>query len=213
MRAIIFDYNGVLADDLHLHLEAYCELARRHKSNATPADIKKIAATTTSMAKIELIAGTTDPKVTLPLMKEKTDLYVELAKKKGVLFPDVKKVITSLSKKYLLAMATNSTREQIVRVFPPGLLKKFSVVLTYEEVTKPKPAPESLWEVLKRLSVKKEYACYVGDTPTDIAYAKNAGVLAIGITTGPYTKHQLRQEGADLVIERLSELEEFLRKK
>ena len=207
MKAIIFDYNGVLADDLELHFEAYLELAKRHKSKATKEDILAILSTAPCSAKIEMIAGTNDPTVTSRLMKEKTGIYIELAKKKGVLFPNERDVLEKLSKKYILAIISNSTREQIIKVFPQDLFEKFSVFLTYEDVEKRKPAPDSLLKVMERLGVARNEACYVGDNTADMAFAKNAGVLAVGITTGYVSREELLREGANLVIGSLSELE------
>ena len=106
---------------------------------------------------------------------------------------------------------TNTTRPQLTCAFPPELLKKFALVLTYEDVKRPKPAPDALLAVMKKLHITEEEMCYVGDTPTDIYFAHNANVLAIGITTGDYSMQQLLDEGADVVIESLADLGDVLK--
>ena len=47
---------------------------------------------------------------------------------------------------------------------------------------------------------------YVGDTGIDMETARNAGVRAVGVTSGNHTADQLRKSKADFVIETLSEL-------
>lgn len=51
---------------------------------------------------------------------------------------------------------------------------------------------------------------YVGDHHGDIAGAKAAGALAVGVATGPYTAGQLRELGADVVLGELTEFPAWL---
>jgi len=46
---------------------------------------------------------------------------------------------------------------------------------------------------------------YVGDTPSDIAGARVARALAVGVTTGPHDADELRAAGADVVLASLQE--------
>jgi phosphoglycolate phosphatase len=48
--------------------------------------------------------------------------------------------------------------------------------------------------------IEQGAAAYVGDTPSDITAARTAGVLAIGVPTGPHPADELRAAGADLVL-------------
>lgn len=51
----------------------------------------------------------------------------------------------------------------------------------------------------------------VGDTPHDIACAHAAGAIGVGVATGGFTAGQLRESGADVVFEDLSDGDRFLR--
>jgi phosphoglycolate phosphatase-like HAD superfamily hydrolase len=51
----------------------------------------------------------------------------------------------------------------------------------------------------------------IGDTPLDVDCAKAHGCRAIGVATGPYSSSQLRDAGADLAVENLTDTEELLR--
>jgi len=50
----------------------------------------------------------------------------------------------------------------------------------------------------------------VGDTPLDVACARANGAKAIAVATGPYDAAQLRESGADIVFEDLSQTGAFL---
>ena len=51
----------------------------------------------------------------------------------------------------------------------------------------------------------------VGDTPRDIEAAKANGAAAVGVTTGPYSRAQLEQAGADLVLDGIADTQAVLR--
>jgi phosphoglycolate phosphatase len=48
-------------------------------------------------------------------------------------------------------------------------------------------------------------AVYVGDTPADMAAAKVAGAVAVGVATGSFGAESLTASGADVVLETLRE--------
>jgi phosphoglycolate phosphatase-like HAD superfamily hydrolase len=55
-----------------------------------------------------------------------------------------------------------------------------------------------------------EKSVVIGDTPRDVQCAKIHGAHAIGVATGPYSLDDLREAGADLVLEDLSDKETCL---
>jgi phosphoglycolate phosphatase-like HAD superfamily hydrolase len=52
----------------------------------------------------------------------------------------------------------------------------------------------------------------IGDTPRDIACAKPYGAVAFSVATGRYSVSDLKDAGADAVMEDLSDTEEFMRR-
>jgi phosphoglycolate phosphatase-like HAD superfamily hydrolase len=48
-------------------------------------------------------------------------------------------------------------------------------------------------------------AVYVGDSPPDMAAARQAGVAAVGVTTGSFPAAELRQAGADVTLASLAD--------
>ena len=56
-----------------------------------------------------------------------------------------------------------------------------------------------------------EHILVVGDTPHDVACAHAAGALPVGVATGGFTVQQLRESGAAIVFEDLSDTAAFVR--
>lgn len=58
--------------------------------------------------------------------------------------------------------------------------------------------------------ITTEHILVVGDTPHDIACARAAGAVAVGVATGGFTVDELRASGADIVFKDLSDRGAFL---
>lgn len=54
-------------------------------------------------------------------------------------------------------------------------------------------------------------AAYVGDHLGDIAAARAAGAVSVGVATGPYTVGELREHGADVALTDLTEFATWFR--
>lgn len=93
-----------------------------------------------------------------------------------------------------------------------GLEKYLDSIVGIREAANPKPAPDIILKSLAELRTLKEEAVYVGDTDTDMKTAKNAGIRAIGMTTGNFTRGQLFEAGADFVCGDLAEILEIVEK-
>ncbi|MFC4120069.1 HAD family hydrolase [Nonomuraea zeae] len=65
-----------------------------------------------------------------------------------------------------------------------GLREHFAVVVGADQVTHPKPHPESGHLVLRTLGIPAEQAVMVGDTVHDIHMARAAGMRSIAVTYG-----------------------------
>ena len=65
-----------------------------------------------------------------------------------------------------------------------GLRKYFDVLVTGDDVTRPKPAPDGVLAACSALSVLPAEAAYVGDAPADGHAASGAGALAVAAGWG-----------------------------
>ena len=78
------------------------------------------------------------------------------------------------------------------------------------EGVRKKPAPDSIFKVIKDLQTDLQHVIYIGDSETDVQTAKNAGTECIGCTWGFRSKEVLETEGANYIIESPNEILEII---
>ncbi len=66
--------------------------------------------------------------------------------------------------------------------------------------------------IIDRFGLEKSETAMVGDRMFDIDAAKSVGVFSIGITNGCDTFDELKEHGADVIVENAAEMEQFFRK-
>lgn len=69
-----------------------------------------------------------------------------------------------------------------------------------------KPDPTGALNVLRELGGIPSETLYIGDSPTDMQTAKNAGLTAVGVTWGYRTAQELTEAGADALVHTPAEL-------
>lgn len=118
-------------------------------------------------------------------------------------------LLTRLSRLYKLAIV--STRpEADLRAYLDryGLTGCVQAVVGSDSTRRIKPHPEPLLRALDLLNVAAEQAVMVGDTTVDIAAARAAGVLAIGVLCGFGEPKDF--DGAALVLDSTADLSNWL---
>lgn len=75
---------------------------------------------------------------------------------------------------------------------------------------RPKPSPDGALKALSMLGVSEADAVYVGDGETDIATARNCGLMSVAVTWGFRDRAELEALKPDFIIDAPSELIETL---
>jgi len=112
---------------------------------------------------------------------------------------------------FYTALATNDERKDTDAILHHlGMEGLFDITLCAGEVNPPKPHPETIFTVCRKLSVHPHEAVMVGDSVTDMMMGKKAGVvLTVGILEGGVTPREELEKVADLVIDSIRELKFF----
>lgn len=106
-----------------------------------------------------------------------------------------------------LAVVSNkmmtATQELVAHFFP-----EIEVAIGEHEAEgiRKKPAPDTVFEALRRLGVAQDEAVYVGDSDVDLQTARNAGLPCISVLWGFRDRDFLLQHGATTLIEHPREL-------
>ena len=120
--------------------------------------------------------------------------------------PEAKIALNRLKKMGLkIGCITNSHRDiTAVEIEKSGLKKFFDVVITADDVKKPKPAPDMLLKACKKLKVRIEEIAFIGDTQTDRLTAEKIHCTFIGFRMNTALKIKNLSELIPLIKNKLS---------
>ena len=97
---------------------------------------------------------------------------------------------------YMTAVVSNKVDFAVQDLVKDFFVGQFDVAIGEREGVRKKPAPDSVYEVLKEFDLKKDEVIYIGDSDVDYATAKNAGVDCILVEWGFRDRAFLESLGA-----------------
>jgi len=110
-----------------------------------------------------------------------------------------------------MAILSNKPHPQTVELVKKLLAShRFEAVFGQRAGVALKPDPAAALEVTGKLGVDAGEVAFVGDSGVDMATAKAAGMLAVGVSWGLRDEPELHTHGADVVIHHPSALMEVL---
>ena len=211
IKAVIFDLDGTLVN-------AYPAV-----SSSVNYTLKSLGLPSRSHAEIKRSVGGGDRKLMAHFAGEElADRAIALyrphhakalqAKGAVKFLPGVLGVLSHLKAKGLkLAIASNRPTKftrTILKVL--GILPLFEVVLCADRADKPKPFPDMLWAIAKRLGFDRSEILYVGDMTIDVDCARRAGVRMAAVATGSSSKKELKALKPWRIIARMSEIKKII---
>jgi HAD superfamily hydrolase (TIGR01509 family) len=219
LRALIFDFDGVIADTEPLHFSGLQKTLREIGIDLTESDYFAnylgyddrgcfLAALTAHDRPI-------DPATLTQLMKRKADAYLESVKDHAVIFPGIADLVREAAARYPLAIASGALRHEIEYILEQaGLRKEFSHITSAEDVTRGKPDPQPFLlalEALRRLhdpTLAPDACLVIEDSLPGIRGAKAAGmkVLAVANTHTLQDLHEADAAAPNLDQVHLSDL-------
>src|ERR1041384_7052628 len=156
IKAIFFDFNGVITDDETIQMKPYREVLRGHQIDLTEElyfgalglSDKAFVQSMFQQAKKPL----TDP-VLATVLGAKTDLHRQMIEDELPLFPGVLTFLKAASRHFSLGLVSMANKTEISYVFQrANLTPLFSVVVTCEDVSVCKPAPDCYRAGLTKLN-------------------------------------------------------------
>ncbi|MEJ2272547.1 MAG: HAD family hydrolase, partial [Candidatus Bathyarchaeota archaeon] len=134
------------------------------------------------------------------LTEEKVRIQAENTKKVK-LMDGAYELLDELYGKTKIALATMSGRIVIDKLLTEKRIKKyFDVVITADEVSKPKPDPEVFIVSATKLGIDPQNCLVIEDSIFGLRAAKIAKMKCIGIPSGAYSKKELLKENPELII-------------
>jgi phosphoglycolate phosphatase len=115
---------------------------------------------------------------------------------------------------YKLAIASNRpTKFTRIILKTLDVLKFFDMVLCADRAEKPKPYPDILWAIAKRLKMAKTEVLYVGDMTIDIHCGHRAGIRVVAVSTGSSSKKELKDLKPWGFIDKMVQLKSIIMEK
>ena len=218
IKAILFDFNGVIIDDEPLQLKAFQQVFGADGIALTEGDYYECL----GMDDLTFIRAAftragrehTDDAVAR-VLAEKTKLHREMIADELPLFPGVVTFVKSLARRYPLAVVSMARREDIEYVLERASLKNaFTVVVSAEDVSACKPDPACVNRALEKLNERRRSkgegaltpaeCLVIEDSPPGIEAARAAGMRTLGVTN-TVPEQTLRAAGADVVTHSLAD--------
>ena len=180
-RAVLFDFDGVLADTENVHVAAWQRTFRVmgwNESDETCArageiDDRSFVAEVFARRKIE--GGDVEG-----WARRKQDLTARLLLEGGRVVAGVADLVRQLQGQTRLAVVSTAWRANVVGVLDrAGLLDAFEFIIAKEDVQAAKPNPEAYRLALGRLGLSAADVVALEDSPSGLAAAERAGVRVV----------------------------------
>lgn len=128
------------------------------------------------------------------------------------LFPGAGECIERLKNRddVLLGLATGKSRRGVANLIEQhGWEGVFSTIQTADDAPS-KPHPAMILQAMEELGVAREETMMIGDSSYDMAMARSAGVLPIGVSWGFQPVDLLLETGARRIVDTYAELDPVL---
>jgi HAD superfamily hydrolase (TIGR01509 family) len=184
-RAILFDFDGVIADTENHHVAAWQRTLTFMGLHISDEDAMRSAEVDDREFLTELFAARD-----LPVDKvdewvaRKQALAVELLRFAPRIYPGVAELVGALRGRARLAVVSGTWRENVEAILiAAGLAEAFDLIVAKKDVTRQKPDPEAYALALKKLRLSARSAAVIEDSLTGLAAARAAGIhrlIAVG---------------------------------
>jgi len=200
IRAVLYDFDGTLADSTELIMRCYRHTMSTHLGAAPPDEewLSGFGMTLeTQIARFARSAAETEAMLDTYRVYQR-----EHHDRMLVPFPGTLETVEALQRRGArLAIVTSKHRTGALRGMDLcGIVDHFPVVVTPEDVARPKPDPEPVLFALEKLGVRAEEAVFVGDSPHDMAAGKAAGTKVAAALWGPFPRAALERERPDWML-------------
>jgi HAD superfamily hydrolase (TIGR01509 family) len=213
IKAVIFDWDGTLADTKKAVVQSFQKVLGEAGCVVSDEFIERRMGIGTKKTIIEAFREChmrLDVSTLEKLAKEKIRIQAGLTDI-VTLFEGVAELLEALQGRIKIALATMSSRKVVEKVLPEKRIEAyFDVVVTADEIAKPKPDPEVFLVSAAKLGVKPEDCVVVEDSVFGVRAAKAAEMKCIAVSSGVYSREELGKEKPDIVVNALTKKETIL---
>lgn len=185
--AILFDWDGTLADSVPLVTQATNEVLAAHGYPAvTEAQIHDGMRFPTTERMLHHLGRPVDDEDYRAVAAAMADEFYAASDRLGSLcvrlFPGVREMVEEIERAGVPMGIVTNNRATAVRTLLDGLRlgRTLGLIVAEEDVSRPKPDPEGVLRALEALGARAGHTLFVGDSLTDARAAERAGVIGVG---------------------------------
>jgi len=215
LRAVIFDFDGVITDSEILHFRAFNAVLAGHDVEITKKSYYKnyLGFTDSDCFKTLVNEGKlkVDETGIEKLIEQKNRVFQKLANTEGKIIEGVPGFLETLQKNNIaIAICSGALLVEIELILDDANLRDFfEVIVSADHVKKGKPSPEGFLLTLEKLNktrqkaIKESQCIVIEDSHWGLKAAKAAGMHTIAITNS-YDANEL--DAAEMVVDHLDQL-------
>ena len=209
IKAVVFDLDGTLLDTVP---DIAAAMNRALSACGLPTHEQKTVETFLGNgirdAVLKAVPAGTGEEVISRVLDLYRDDYVAHCTEKTVLYDGIREMVREFVRRgirlVVLSNKTEATAQKIVRhFFPDG---EFTAAFGRVPERPLKPHVDAAKPVMDTLKLRPEEIAYVGDSNTDILFAKAVGMLPIATPWGYRSREELVEAGAQLIAEHPMEI-------
>lgn len=220
LRAVLFNFNGVIVDDQPLHQQLIDQIVIDENLRPRPEDYWRFCLGRSDLAGLKDLLTNRGRVVTEAylekLIAQKSQAYQQqlVAMEALPIFPGLTALVAQLQNVEIkLAIVSGALQAEIQVVLNKAQLSQnFEVIVTAEDSPVSKPAPDGYLLAIERLNQKyqalelESAECLaIEDAFTGITAAKQAGIPVVGVAH-TYPFHMLQRQ-ANWTVDNLAQLE------
>ncbi len=206
-KAILWDLNGVIIDDMEVHFHAFQRYLRDIGLDMTRDYFVDYCTGTPPNEVFGKLFSDNDCDISIDEATEKKrDYYFEVLAGRMVMLPGVLKLLESAREiGWRQAVASGATKIEVATIVAGfGIGEYFGALVASEDVKRGKPDPEPFMLAADKLGVGYENCVVIEDGEYGLRAANAAGMRSIGVTN---TQDAQSLASADVVVKSLEEVD------
>ncbi|CAN5871886.1 HAD family phosphatase [soil metagenome] len=217
IKAIFFDFNGVIINDERLQMTAYQQVFQAHGIELTEAQyFGALGMDDRTFVRTALErAGKLTAETTVAVLQAKSEVHRKMIEGELPLFPGVVTVLIASACHVTVGLVSMADQNEISYVFERARLRPlFTVIVTADEVPVCKPDPACYRRGLEELNAHRREnrllpllpreCLVVEDSPPGVQSGRAAGMRTLAVTN-TVSELELRAVGAEVVTASLAD--------
>ena len=208
IRNIIFDFDGTVGDSYRPVTESFNHVFRHFGRRELTVDevrpfvgIGLEVTLTKHLGEEKLEEG----------IKVFRECYLKIYKDGSKLMPGAREMLDALDGRYRLGLCSNKPGETLRSLCDHlKITRHFHVVLGAYDVPHLKPHPDMLKKALAELEATHHDSLYVGDTLTDVEFARSCDIRYVLVLGGTGTREELAATEPLALLENIAQLPALL---